>query len=221
MSRWTISFLAPSLWLLGAALPTHVVAAPRDDDGRAVPTRIHDRARAEGQVRVLVELSLPSGHVTEGALSSQARTAYRHEITDTASRVLRRLARHPHGVLRQYPTAPLIALEVGPAALQELEAASFLVKRVVEDRLHPPGLVDSVPLIGAAHGSGTPSEAIWGVGRGASIMAVQIFSRFTRSADCGGAPPCIRAYTSDILAALERVYVLRTTHGFSSVSMSL
>jgi subtilisin family serine protease len=303
MSHWMLSFLAASLVLLGAVLPTHVVAAPRDEDGRAVPTRIHDRARAEGQVRVLLELSLPSGRLAEDALSNQARTAYRHEITDTASRVLSRLAKHPHRVLRQYLAAPVIALEVGPAALQELEAASFLVKRVVEDRLHAPVLVDSVPLIGAdeawargfdgtglvvavidsgvdsahpflagkvveeacystttrrrstslcpngtdeqvgpgaaadcslegcwhgthvagiAAGNGTPSDlAIWGVGRGASIMAVQIFSRFTRSADCGGAPPCIRAYTSDILAALERVYVLRTTHAFAAVNMSL
>jgi len=39
--------------------------------------------------------------------------------------------------------------------------------------------------------------------------------------DCGGSPPCLGAFTSDILAALERVYDLRTTYDFASVNMSL
>src|SRR5437867_13162090 len=98
--RWAFSenaghrpyrLLAASLLLLGAILPTSVVAAPRDDDSRVVPTKIHDRARAEGEVRVLVELALPSSRVAEGAVPSHARAAYRQEITDTASRLLSRL----------------------------------------------------------------------------------------------------------------------------------
>src|SRR5882724_1404575 len=149
MSTRVLSFLATGLVLLGVALPAHVVAASRDEDRRVVPTRIHDRARAEGEVRVLVELSLPSNRVAERGLSSQARTAYRQEIADTAARVLSRLAKHPHRVLRRYVTTPLMALQVGPAALQELEAAGFPVKRVMEDRIHRPVLWDSVPLIGA------------------------------------------------------------------------
>src|SRR6267142_7010614 len=149
MSTRALSFLATGLVLLGVALPAHVVAASRDEDRRVVPTTIHDRARAEGEVRVLVELALPSHRVAEAGLSSQARTAHRREIADTAARVLSRLAKHPHHVLRRYLTAPLIALRVGPAALQELDAAGVLVKRVVEDRIHKPVLWDSVPIIGA------------------------------------------------------------------------
>ena len=141
--------LAASLLLLGIILPTLAVAAPREEESRLVPTRIHDRALAEGEVRVLVELALPSGRFAEGALSTQARAAYRQEITDTASRVLSRLTQYPHRVGRRYLTVPLIALEVGPAALQELETARVLIKRVVEDRIHSPVLIDSVPLIGA------------------------------------------------------------------------
>src|SRR5437667_3818616 len=114
--------LAASLLLLGAILPTSVVAASRDDDSRVVPTRIHDRARAEGEVRVLVELALPSSRRAESALSNQARSAYRQEIADTAARVLNRLATHPHDVLRRYLTAPLIALRVGPTACRGLES---------------------------------------------------------------------------------------------------
>src|SRR3989442_11682463 len=52
-------------------------------------------------------------------------------------------------------------------------------------------------------------------------MAVQVFSRINSFLDWGGAPPCLGAFTSDILAALERVYVLRTTHDFAAVNMSL
>ena len=298
-------FLAASLLLLGVMLSANVAAAPRDEDSRKVPTRIHDRARAEGEVRVLVELALPSRHRAEGALSNQARSAYRQEIADTAARVLRGLATHPHRVLRQYLTAPVIALGVGPTALRELEASGMPVKRVMEDRIHKPLLLDSVYLIGAdqawaqgfdgtglvvavidsgvdsahpflagkvveeacysttsglqsttlcpngaeeqigpgagapcpleaegcwhgthvagiAAGNGTPSDLpIWGVGKGASIMAIQVFSRINRFVDCGGAPPCLGAYTSDILAALERVYLLRTTYAFAAVNMSL
>jgi len=300
-----LSYFVASLLLLAVVHSGKAVAAPRDESARVVPTTIHDRARAEGEVRVLVELALPSNRVTEGGLSSQARTAHRQEIADTAARVLSRLAKHPHRVLRRYITTPLIALQVGPAALHELDAAGVLVKRVVEDRIHKPVLWDSVPIIGAdqawaqgfdgtgfvvavidsgvdsthpflagkvveeacysttsgqesttlcpngageqigpgagtycplelegcwhgthvagiAAGNGTPADLpIWGVGRGASIMAVQVFSQINGFFDCSGAPPCLGAYTSDILAALERVYVLRATYAFAAVNMSL
>src|SRR5881296_2423465 len=305
MTCRVLSFLAASLLLLGVLLPTNVVAAPPDKDGHVVPTAIHDRARAEGEVRVLVELLLPSGRVAEGAVPSQARALYRQEITDAASRLLSRLAQHQHRVLRRYVTAPLIALEAGPTTLQELDASSSLVKRVTEDRIHKPVLLDSVPLIGAdkawaqgfdgtgrvvalidtgvdsahqflagkvveeacysttsaqrsttlcpngadeqigtgagvycplelegcwhgthvagiAAGNGTPSDLpIWGVGRGANLMSVQVFSQINRFLDCGGQPPCLGAYTSDILAALERVYTLRSTYAIAAVNMSL
>src|SRR4029453_12380166 len=141
--------VAASALLLGVMLPTPAASGPRDEERRTVPTKLHDRARAEGEVRVLVELALPSNRRTERALSPQGRSAYRQEIADTASRVLSRLAKHPHGVLRRYQTAPMLALGVGPTALQELEASGALVKRVMEDRIHRPVLFDSVYLIGA------------------------------------------------------------------------
>src|SRR6266850_2203046 len=117
MSAWLRSLLSASLLLLGVILPTQVLAGPADQKPRAVPRTLHDRALAEGEVRVLVELALPSGRVAESALKSQAVAAYRQEITDTASRVLSRLATHRHRVLRRYLTAPLIAVGVGPSAL--------------------------------------------------------------------------------------------------------
>src|SRR4029453_8914265 len=112
--------VAASFLLLRVALPTPALAqtpppsAPRDDSKRGVRSRIHDRAQAEGEVRVLVELALPSNRRTESPLSAQARLAYRQEIVDTAARVLARLAKHPHQVFRRYQTAPLIAIGAGP-----------------------------------------------------------------------------------------------------------
>src|SRR5688500_16477953 len=101
MRPWTPSLLAASLVLLAVScLSTRAGAAPLDDENRVVPTPIHDRAQAEGEVRVLVELSLPSRRQAEGGLSGQARADYRKEISDTAARVLSRLTKHPHRVLR-------------------------------------------------------------------------------------------------------------------------
>ena len=305
MWAWLRSPISVNLLLLGVILPAQALAAPPDQTPRAVPSALHDQALAEGEVRVLVELALPSGRVAESPLAIQARGAYRQEIVDTGARVLSQLANHRYRVLRRYVTSPLMALGVGPSALKELEASNLPIKRVMADRLHKPVLMDSVPLIGAdqawaagfdgtgktvavidsgvdsAHPflagkvveeacysttSGTYSTTlcpngadeqigpgagvycpldlegcwhgthvagivagngdsldlpIWGVGRGATLMSVQVFSRINSFVDCGGAPPCLGAYTSDILAALEHVYELRTVHDFASVNMSL
>src|SRR5215831_10893219 len=305
MWAWLRSPISVNVLLPGVLLPVHVLAAPPEQEPRTVPNALHDRARAEGEVRVLVELALPSGRVAETALGVQARTAYRQEITDAGSRVLSQLTSHRYRVLRRFVTSPLMALSVDAAALKALEASNLPIKRVMADRIHKPVLWESVPLIGAdqawalgydgsgrtvavidsgvdsAHpflagkvieeacfstttGSQTTSlcpsgadqqfgpgagvycsldlEGCWhgthvagivagdgrpadlplsGVGRGASIMSIQVFSQINTFLDCGGLPPCLGAFTSDILAALERVYDLRTTYDFASVNMSL
>jgi subtilisin len=61
-----------------------------------------------------------------------------------------------------------------------------------------------------------------GVAKGASLMAVQVFSRFT-GAICTGAgeDPCALSFTSDQLMGLERVFALQSTYSFASVNMSL
>ncbi len=60
-----------------------------------------------------------------------------------------------------------------------------------------------------------------GVARDANLIAVQVFSRFTSPALCGGASECIQSYTSDQLAALEYIYTLRNTFRIAAVNMSL
>jgi len=61
-----------------------------------------------------------------------------------------------------------------------------------------------------------------GVARGAGIIALQVFSRFD-GADCDDdvEDPCAKSYTSDTIAALERVYELRDTFKIAAANMSL
>lgn len=71
---------------------------------------------------------------------------------------------------------------------------------------------------GIAAGSGTSFS---GVARGASVMALQVFSQISSSSVCGNSPPCIAAFVSDQIAALERVYALRQAFNIAAVNMSL
>ncbi len=60
-----------------------------------------------------------------------------------------------------------------------------------------------------------------GVAKDASIISIQVFSRFDNLGSCGGATPCIRAFTSDIMRGLERVYALRDSFNIAAVNLSL
>ena len=66
------------------------------------------------------------------------------------------------------------------------------------------------------------SSAFSGVARGASLIPIQAFSRFTGS-DCGpSGGTCALSYTTDQVAALEHVFLmLRTSHQIAAVNMSL
>src|SRR5262249_16727553 len=59
-----------------------------------------------------------------------------------------------------------------------------------------------------------------GVAPGAKIIAIQVYSRITDSGVCGGTGSCLRAYTSDLLRALDYVYGLRTTYAVAGVNFS-
>jgi glucose/arabinose dehydrogenase/subtilisin family serine protease len=206
-------------------------------------------------------------------------------------------------VLHRYQTVPLIALEVGPAALAELEASGLHVQRVIEDTLAVPALLESVPLVGgdlavasgydgrgtsiaildtgvdSAHplltgrvieeacfssdiparsatvcpngleqetgaGAAAPcsldgcyhgthvagiaageeagtGQPLSGVAKGAQVVAVQVYSRIDDAGRCGGSPPCLGAWSSDVIAGLEHVYALSTRYNLASINLGL
>jgi subtilisin len=71
---------------------------------------------------------------------------------------------------------------------------------------------------GVAAGRG---DGIVGVASGASIISLQVFSRFTGSVcDDDIEDPCAKTYTSDTIAALERVYELRDQLRIAAANLS-
>jgi subtilisin len=60
-----------------------------------------------------------------------------------------------------------------------------------------------------------------GIAPGAQIIAIQVYSRVTDPAVCGGQASCIRSYASDRLRALDHVYSLRNAHAIAAVNLSL
>lgn len=90
------------------------------------------------------------------------------------------------------------------------------------------GVACSSSLAGCAHGTHVAgivagrSPARSGVAKDANVFAIQVFTKFTRASDCGDeTPPCIRSYSTDQIAALERVYARRSARSIAAVNMSL
>lgn len=66
------------------------------------------------------------------------------------------------------------------------------------------------------------ARTLRGVAPGAGLVAVQVFSQFLQSSDCGNEPtPCVRSYSSDQTAALEWLYTNRAALNLASINMSL
>ncbi|MCX6553371.1 MAG: S8 family serine peptidase, partial [Acidobacteria bacterium] len=68
----------------------------------------------------------------------------------------------------------------------------------------------------AGHGDG-----VTGVAPGASVLSMQVFSRFEDSDYCEDATPCVLSWASDQIAALERVLMLTRTNQIASVTLSV
>lgn len=61
-----------------------------------------------------------------------------------------------------------------------------------------------------------------GIAPGAGLISIQVFSRFSRQADCGTSPaPCARSFTSDLIKGIERVRVLQAAQKVIAANMSL
>ena len=70
-------------------------------------------------------------------------------------------------------------------------------------------------------GTGAKGGTLQGTAPGASVIAIQVFSKFDGPETCDPDEKCIRSYVSDQLKALERVYALRDTYNIAAVNMSL
>jgi subtilisin family serine protease len=71
---------------------------------------------------------------------------------------------------------------------------------------------------GIAAGRG---DGMVGVAPGATLISLQVFSRFTGSVcEDDIEDPCAKTYTSDNIAALERVYELRDTYRIAAANLS-
>lgn len=81
----------------------------------------------------------------------------------------------------------------------------------------PGGCNHGTHVAGIAAGSGPEFS---GVAPAADLISVQIFSRFD-GPFCGGQSPCAASYTSDQVAALERVISLAETYPIAAVNMSI
>ncbi|HSL24530.1 MAG TPA: S8 family serine peptidase [Vicinamibacterales bacterium] len=84
------------------------------------------------------------------------------------------------------------------------------------------GCLHGTHVAGIAAGDGAAAgEPYTGVAPRASIVAVQVFSRITNVISCGGAAPCAAAYSSDVIAGLERIYTLAGQYEIAAVNLSL
>jgi len=77
-------------------------------------------------------------------------------------------------------------------------------------------------IAGVAAGDGRRAgQSFSGVARGATVLAVQAFSRVTDANVCPGGGSCVAAFSSDILAALEHLYILSWEHRIAAINLSL
>lgn len=83
----------------------------------------------------------------------------------------------------------------------------------------PNGCRHGTHVAGIAAGRGSSFS---GVARGADLIAIQVFSSFTGTNNCGtGEDPCPLSFASDQIAGLERVFTLRTSRQIAAANMSL
>ncbi len=70
--------------------------------------------------------------------------------------------------------------------------------------------------------AGRGASSLHGVARQADIIAIQVYTRFTNYANCGGSGSCMLSFITDQMRALDYVYTtLRPARALASVNMSL
>jgi subtilisin family serine protease len=60
-----------------------------------------------------------------------------------------------------------------------------------------------------------------GVAKGASLIAIQVFSIFNSVTNCGSSSPCTLTYASDQILGMQQVYALRNKYQIAAINLSL
>jgi subtilisin family serine protease len=102
----------------------------------------------------------------------------------------------------------------GPTAAQPCNINGADPLRQCDHGTHVAGIA-----VGRAY-AGQPGGPFSGVAPDATVIAVQVFTRFTGSF-CGSFSPCYATYPSDQVAALNFVYGLRSAYNIAAVNLSL
>lgn len=100
-----------------------------------VPPEMWEKAKAEGMVRVLVQLNVPTKSLD--SLDNEQALAQRKMIATVQKELLAELTQTTHKVGRLLENIPVIALEAGVDALTVLERSNHVTK-VTEERVFKP-----------------------------------------------------------------------------------
>ena len=134
---------------LAVLLTLLVVGVGQTQEQPLVAAELHQKASQRGTVRVLVELQ--ASFVPEPHLPTAAHAlAQRQNISAIQGLVQRSLRGIAHRIVRDFRGAvPVMAIQVGPDGLHQLESLRGIVARVTEDRPRRLALSESVPRIQA------------------------------------------------------------------------
>jgi subtilisin len=138
--------VAALIGLIALTFETGRAQVPAPSSQPARVTELIQRARTEGQVRVIV--GVRAAFVPEGRLSLPEATAQRTAIARAQLDVLNRVTGLPALGVRRFELIPFFAAQVGRAALEQL-AAMTEVTSIEEDRAERPLLAQSAALISA------------------------------------------------------------------------
>lgn len=70
--------------------------------------------------------------------------------------------------------------------------------------------------------AGGSSGSLSGAARRANLIAIQVYTRFTNYANCGGSGSCMLSFITDQMRALDYIYTtLRPAHTLAAINMSL
>jgi len=116
-------------------------------DNRSSYSKLLEKTKSEGKVRVIVELAID--FQPEGKFSAlKDKMNQREKILDIQERLLEKMQKYKPELLHKFKFIPFLALNVDRNSLEQLESSS-LVTSIQEDIPEPAILSDSTGIVGA------------------------------------------------------------------------